>query len=274
MRYDPFDLYTPWVVSFSGGRTSGLMLRRIEDAAGGSVPPGCHVVFCNTGKERPETLDFVQEVSQRWSVPITWLEYRYESGQHTYAVVDYATASRRGEPFGQVIQARGYPPNRVARFCTAELKVKTMWRWAADHGLTRYTKAVGLRADEPERVRRLLSGVGDARTSEDIVCPLAEAGITLSDVVEFWKAQSFDLALRPDEGNCDLCFLKRRGVLLRILEERPDLAEWWVAQESGGRLFRVPKDRPRYELLLAQARQPGLFDGIEEADDMECACTD
>lgn len=56
------------------------------------------VVFCNTGKERPETLDFVERCSQRWGVPVTWLEYRHTKGVGpTFAVVDYGTASRDGE---------------------------------------------------------------------------------------------------------------------------------------------------------------------------------
>ena len=60
---DPFFLSEPSMVSFSGGRTSGYMLRRILDAHGGMLPDHAKVVFANTGKERPETLDFVQRCS-------------------------------------------------------------------------------------------------------------------------------------------------------------------------------------------------------------------
>src|SRR5262249_19633664 len=60
---DPFRLAEPFVVSFSGGRTSGYMLRRILDAFAGRMPDGGKVIFCNTGKERPETLDFVERCS-------------------------------------------------------------------------------------------------------------------------------------------------------------------------------------------------------------------
>ena len=63
-----------YVVSFSGGRSSGYMLHQFLDHNNG-LPSNAKVVFCNTGKEHHATLDFVKECSQRWSVPIVWLEY-------------------------------------------------------------------------------------------------------------------------------------------------------------------------------------------------------
>lgn len=282
-RDNPYLLDDPAVVAFSGGRTSGYMLYHIlqaHDAAGQARP---HVVFNNTGKERPETLDFVEECSRHWNVPIVWLEYRWV-GSHAYAIVSYWTASRNGEPFNQAITSRdnargdglGYLPNRVARYCTSEMKVKTMWRWAKDQPFGGdYTKAVGLRFDEPKRVKRMRANVGDNRISEKLELPLADAKVSLPDVMAFWAAQDFDLALKPHEGNCDLCFLKRKGDLLEIMRRRPDLAEWWIEQERGGqRLFRSTQDRPRYELLMVEAQQPQLFDEQEEEDEISCACTD
>ncbi len=54
---DSFKLTGPALISFSGGRTSAFMLRRILDAGGGTLFPDVKVAFFNTGKERPETLD-------------------------------------------------------------------------------------------------------------------------------------------------------------------------------------------------------------------------
>lgn len=56
------------VILFSGGRTSGYMLRRLIDSNGGI--DDCTVIFCNTGKERKETLDFVHRVQTMWEIPI------------------------------------------------------------------------------------------------------------------------------------------------------------------------------------------------------------
>jgi hypothetical protein len=83
---DPYLVESPAVISFSGGRTSAYMLHNVLLAYGGQLPEGVKVVFCNTGKERPETLDFVERCSLQWDVPIVWLEYRNEyGGCHSFA---------------------------------------------------------------------------------------------------------------------------------------------------------------------------------------------
>lgn len=63
---DPFRIIGPACISFSGGRTSAYMLRRILNAHGGELPADVHAVFANTGKERLETLDFVHECAAHW----------------------------------------------------------------------------------------------------------------------------------------------------------------------------------------------------------------
>lgn len=202
---DPFLLPPQSVLSFSGGRTSGYLLRRVLDAFGGRLPSDRAVVFCNTGKEREETLEFVEECHQRWDVPIHWLEYRWEPGRHYFVEVDFATASRNGEPFRQVIQAKSFLPNPVMRFCTGWLKIKTTNRFVRETlGWKEYHNAIGLRTDEPRRVKKMLrqkqvttrptlfgdevikENGADHPTGETPVCPLAEAGITNADVLRFW----------------------------------------------------------------------------------------
>ena len=277
---NPYLLDTPAVVSFSGGRTSGYMLWHVLLAFGGKLPDDVKVIFCNTGKERPETLDFVERCSQEWGVDVTWLEYRYEAGEpkgrHTFAVVNYATASRNGEPFEQVIRARKMLPNVMARFCTVELKIRTNKRYLKWIGWDHWDNAIGLRADEPQRVAKLKKD----DKSESPVTPLARAGVTLADVKQFWREQSFDLQLEQHEGNCDLCFLKGAGKIRRIMRDKPELAEWWVKQESAlpstnGGFCTFRSDRPAYRIQLQLAQRPTLFDE-HEADELSiaCHCTD
>ena len=75
MSNNPFLLETPGVINFSGGRTSGYMLRKILDAFDNKLPDDLPVVFANTGKEMPQTLDFVHDCSTHWDVPIVWVEW-------------------------------------------------------------------------------------------------------------------------------------------------------------------------------------------------------
>lgn len=345
---NPFRIDAPAVISFSGGRTSGLMLYRILDAFGGTLPDDIKVVFCNTGKERPETLDFVERCSAEWGVPITWLEYRYETqipcptraedwrqlddepfgertqrwdawyraihpdrlakeqqvavrkamtrqqrkaipavsktvGRHSFSVVNYASASRRGEPLEEVIAARNMLPNVMSRFCTVECKIRTTCRFLLSLGWTQWGNAIGFRADEPQRVAKLAGTNRHSR--EETVTPLADEKVTNADVLSFWAANSFDLQLESHEGNCDLCFLKGIGKTKRIMATDPQYAAWWIRMEAAAdrrglarnksvAFFR--KDRPRYSTLLALSQRPSLFPLGDEPDELSiaCHCTD
>lgn len=230
MTHNPFKIDSPTVIQFSSGRSSGMMLKMVLEANDG-LPACAKVCFENTGKEREESLDFVQECSERWNVPITWLEFagRNGLGEKMLAVVNHASASRKGEPFLKIIQDRGFLPNPVARFCTVELKVRTVHRFLKSLGWEEWDSFVGIRADEPRRVAKL--GNQDYGTFETRVAPLAQAGITKADVGEFWRKQPFDLRLPNNNGttmhgNCDLCFLKGGNQLLSLVREEPERAIW------------------------------------------------
>lgn len=124
---DPYALPDGNVqISFSGGRTSAYMLHQIA-ASNGGIPDRCKVVFANTGREMPQTLDFVQEVGDRWSIPIVWVESINQNPG--FNVVSHNSASRDGEPFEELIRKRKYLPNQQARFCTSDLKIKPSARY-------------------------------------------------------------------------------------------------------------------------------------------------
>ena len=75
----PYRIARPAAISFSGGRSSGYMLKHVVDAYSGKLPDDVVVVvFANTGREMPATLDFVDECAKRWDVPITWVEYDWD----------------------------------------------------------------------------------------------------------------------------------------------------------------------------------------------------
>jgi len=265
-KRDPFLVEGPALISFSGGRTSGYMLRRVLDAG---LQPDVHIVFANTGKERLETLDFVRDCAVNWGVPVRWVERR-ETG---FVEVTHESASRNGEPFAALVTKRKFLPNPVTRFCTQELKIRVMRDFMKAQGFETWTNIVGIRADEPRRVARMRAPHRDRWENE---IPLADAGVTEADVLAFWKKQPFDLGLRTWEGNCDLCFLKGGLKKERIILERPDLATWWIEQEARMKAtFRA--DSPSYARMLdtvtRQVRLPIAM--AEEMDDLgDCVCHD
>ena len=274
----PFKITEPTCISFSGGRTSAYMLYRVLEENGG-LPEEAVVCFANTGKEDEATLKFVNDCSEHWNVPITWLEYQYaEETKDRFKIVNYETASRDGEPFEAVIRKKQYLPNPVTRFCTIELKIRTIANYLFSIGLCEnrsqgeYMSWVGIRADEPRRAAKIPRD----RT------PLVSAGVSKEMVGEFWRSQPFDLGL-PNfngvtyHGNCDLCFLKGHSQTMSLIAEKPSRAVWWAKMEAlalaskpSGARFR--KDRPSYEQMMQFAADQKDFIGNDET--IPCFCGD
>ena len=289
---NPYLINEPAAISFSGGRTSAYMLYKILEAHDGKLPDNVKVTFANTGKEMPETLDFVQACSDNWDVPIVWLEVDEaketteedalkRSFEYSVKEVDYASASRNGEPFKKLIQMFGYLPNPVNRYCSNWMKSRSFRKYLRGLGWTEWESYLGIRADEHRRGMKLKGRVIEGG---EVVLPMMDAGHTVKDVFEFWNNNAFDLELHNDAGitawgNCDLCFLKARGKKEAIIRERPDLAEWWIEQELKAEKFtegtanRFRVDHPSYQNMKVIATSQGqLFDFDDES--IPCFCGD
>lgn len=269
-----YKIDEPCAISFSGGRSSGFMLKKIIDAHNGLLPEYCKVLFANTGKEMPQTLDFVNECANQWDISIIWLECdavrnpEGSSKKYTYYTkqVNYETASRNGEPFEKLIKARNYLPNPVARYCTQDLKILRI-RDYMNNFYDDWVNVVGLRADEQRRVSKMA-------TRKDVILPMAEAGHTVKDVKRFWDNLGFDLNLpnnngKTEWGNCDLCFLKGLSTKKSIAREKPELCDWWINQEKYlNDTFR--RDQPSYtQIKLESINQVSIFEDMQD-----CFCTD
>ena len=231
----PADL--PIVVKLSGGRSSALMLRLLLDAGRLDFSRD-KVVFTNTGAEHSATLDFVRDVGERWGVPVVWLEYwRDETGasgrKESYRIVNWDTAARKGEPFMSAMTSShcAVIPKVTERVCTSKLKITPTEKYLRDVGIDDCVNALGYRKGEERRRARALA------RGDNVICPLIDAGIDNAKVVEFWRAQEFDLALpvvggRTIHGNCVLCFMKGAGEIMRLIKECPDRADFWIKLED------------------------------------------
>lgn len=276
-----FLIDEPTVISFSGGRTSAYMLWRVLQAHGGKLPKEAIVCFANTGKEDEATLRFVDRCSKEWNVDIVWLEFR--DNELKFDRVTFETASRNGEPFETLIIKRKFLPNPISRFCTVELKVRTIHRYLKSIGIDEAVNMIGIRADEQRRLVKISNN--DYGNKWPKSAPLGPAGITKENVGEFWRNQKFDLELPningvTKHGNCDLCFLKGTQQIMSLVSEKPERAIWWAKMETlvqtsnksygdGGR-FR--KDRPGYSELAKFIDKQGDFFGHDES--IECFCGD
>lgn len=279
---NPYFIKGPALVSFSGGRTSGYMLWHILEAHNGNLPDDVHVVFANTGKEREETLRFVYECSHYWKVHIHWLEWTSRKGpiEQQFQEVGYNSADRHGEPFRKMVFDRKHLPQSAFRFCTQTLKLDVLRNFMLSRGYDFWLNVVGLRADEKTRVDRGKKRNQDGGEPFRSVYPMFDAGVSNTDVREFWRQQPFDLNLLPFEGNCDGCFLKNRGKLMEIERTNKGALDWWDRLERDLSDFldkdhqcTFRKDEPYSEIIDAVRRQGDLFAGCFDDDpEMDAEC--
>ena len=112
------------------------------------------------------------------------------------------------------------PEQRYDEYCpdwslfeNAALKGKTFGDKARFRkGGVEYVAMIGLRADEPHRIQRVLDRNDSTAgyEGEHVYMPLGDMAVTRNDVNEFWDRQNWDLSLPKDASlsNCVYCFLK------------------------------------------------------------------
>ena len=117
-----------------------------------------------------------------------------------------------------------------------------------------HVRLLGLRADEPSRVNRVLSRSLFAEGATTAACtvktqppgerpyfPLSDAGITGVDIARYWADRGdFELDIPEGAGNCVFCFMKGTRQLVSLVA-RPDGARrkdtptdigWWADFEE------------------------------------------
>ena len=195
------------------------------------------------------------------------------------------TASRRGEPFEATCRAKAMLPNIAMRFCTTQLKVEPV-RWWVTRDLCWpkvYYSILGIRADEPKRF-------GKATLEQcKSLYPLVFDDVTEETVLDYWRRSPFDLGIPSEQGNCDLCFLKGKGKLIRLTRQEPERAAWWINMEreflkTSNRKVKLKKyggpEIARFRLqysyadVLAWAQELDVDTGEAEEPSIDCFCGD
>lgn len=220
------------IISFSGGLTSAYMTLKLMEKYKGRYK--FVVIFANTGKENTKTLDFIKRCDDYYGFNTVWIEAvtnPVPGKGVSYKVVDYATASRNGEPFEESIKKHGIS-NRNAPQCTRELKTRAVNAYLRENGLRECKKAIGIRSDEADRINPNFK-------KERIIYPLISSrnwpslgNIRKTDILEFWEGNVFTLGLLEEDGNCDACWKKSISKLVSIARRKPDTFNWWAEMEA------------------------------------------
>ena len=232
------------VISFSGGRSSAVMTKLCLEEYGATHE--IVVMFANTGCEHPATLDFVRDCDENWGFGTVWLEAVVgpPGVGIRHRIVTYESASRNGEPFEAFIAKHGIP-NRTTPQCTFRLKIEVMESylrykkvWKTQPGNRNYLTAIGIRADEIDRMSINADRFG-------FVYPLIDKGWTKEMVNALMRKQPWDLKLPSDaEGNCVWCWKKSLRKLLTVAKRNPSAFDFPLKmEEKYGSLDRSGRTR-------------------------------
>lgn len=243
------------VSTFSGGRTSAFM-GQFLNTYDKYKDYDKVFLFANTGKEKEQTLEFINKCDKEWGLNIVWIEavINPERGKGTdFKVVDFETASRNGGPFEEMLKV--YPmPNSFVSNCTRELKQVPMNKFVKSLGYNDVVTAMGIRHDERHRM-------SNTAKEQGFVYPLVnDVKVDSKFIRNWWDSQPFDLQLKDYEGNCDLCFKKSLRKKLTLIKEDPKIANWWIKMEEKYGTEEYPRFNLKHKFtideLVEKSKQP------------------
>jgi len=220
------------VVSFSGGRTSAYMVYLIESMRkSGEWTEPVEYIFMDTGAEHPKTYEFIKKCVEHFGIELTCLhgDFNQPVGTgHSYKVVsiDDCKHDMINGPFAQLMKKYGLP-TVMSAWCTSRMKEETHDKYCNDkYGKGKYTTWLGIRADEPRRLR--IGKTPHLRYMAEIT------DFEKEDVLDFWKGMPFDLGIQEHLGNCVFCIKKSVNKLALAARDEPELAADWIAAIEAG----------------------------------------
>lgn len=214
VAYDGTVMYADTLaVSVSGGRTSGYMAFLLKQKYG-HLPMVFN--FANTGWEHEKTLEFVAFCDKEFDLNLNWLEAVFVDYDKplSFRLVDYKTASRKGEPFEAMVKRFGLP-NQSFKHCSRETKRYVMARYLKSTGKARHMSAIGIRADEWGRI-------AEDQSDSNCCYPLIDLDVNKAEVFDFWTRQKYDLEIPTAFGNCLGCHKKSERKLRYVAHALPE----------------------------------------------------
>ena len=251
------------VISFSGGRTSGYLTKRLLEEK--NKWKDVIVIFANTGQEHEKTLEFINNCDKKFGFNTVWIEAIAHPGERktsTAKIVNYKTASRDGRPFEDVIAKYGIPWSKAGH-CTRELKEQPIKNYLRELGLdkTNRVMAIGIRADESHRKSKVAE-------ENNFIYPLIDWDIDKEDVLSWWEDQDFDLEIPEHMGNCVWCWKKSYIKLVTVMREKPEAFDFPERMEKlHGRTGNIAQKVLNNGVLKGQ-KSIKFFRGFKTVEDI------
>lgn len=203
------------LINLSGGRSSAFSAIYIQDNLKKLGFKNVVMVFCNTGQERLETIEFLKNLDNYIKFPLYLLEGNFDNPHKVgYRVKNWSSLSMKSEPFQNCIDYLNRNswtgvPNQNTPYCSDYLKTRPARAFAKDYfGTVLFTSMLGYRKEDiPKRVTlsALLASKGKyyAPMIENFEVPVGLSGLN-----SFWSQMPFKLELNSRRGNCKLCWKK------------------------------------------------------------------
>lgn len=195
------------ILGLSGGKDSAALAIYMRDKV-----DDMEYFFADTGKELPETYEYLDKLRARLGIEIKTL-----------------SADRGFDHWLDVYG--GMLPSPKARWCTKALKIQPIEEFVGDDEAISY---IGIRADEENRkgyistkgnIKPRFPFIEDGLRKEDVLQILEDSGIGLPQYYD-WRSRS----------GCFFCFYQRKIEWVRLAEQHPERFEEAVKyeEERGG----------------------------------------
>lgn len=240
------------LVNVSGGRSSAMMARHIQTAEKYKDYQKLFV-FCNTGLERPETIQFLKGQIKYWDLPLYLIEgvYSLKNGVGVKSkLVDFDTMDMDGQVFSKMIDHLNKNkwtgvPNEATPYCSDYLKKRVSHHFAKKiFESTKYLSAIGFRLEDmPNRITWK-----EIKLDKKRIFPLLTDfgnAITQFDLNDFFRTEKFKLKIHSRLGNCTYCQKKSDRNLIEAIQfdlRKQDFRyiDWYRKEELkyGNKFFR------------------------------------
>jgi len=226
---------TRHILGLSGGKDSTALAILMHKEV-----PQMEYFFCDTGKELPETYEYLERIKARLGIKI-----------------EYLNAERDFDHWLEVFN--GVLPSPRVRWCTRKLKIEPLEKFVGDDKAVSY---IGIRADENRE------GYVSAQPNIYPVYPFKERGLVKSDILNILDDSGIGLPSYYEwrsRSGCSFCFFQRKYEWLKLAEKHPEEFAQAVAYErdhKDGRTYTWTQGETLLELI---ARKEQIIADHEKA---------
>lgn len=265
------------MVTVSGGRSSARMARYIQTSKKYKNYDKVYV-FANTGKERPETIQFLKDIEKYWKMPLVKIEGVYSQIMGVgvgFKIVDWDDLDMSGRVYEEAVKHKNKGefsglPHKDAPYCSDMLKTLPCKKLCDElFGVNNYIKAIGYRKEDmPKRITWAEIKIDKTRIFPlitDFDYPLGQR-----DLNDWYEKEPFKLSLHGKLGNCEDCWKKSETTLIDNIRYGTRFIPWnqRMENEYGNTSFRGNKS---IDDLVKMASLPFTPEFQFEEDD-KCVC--